>query len=94
MAHSGQEMYASTCGEMPHRKGENGPENAKQKKEKCGIPGAERENDDDDDAAAAAVAGADADANFLRNMCIICVIFIIIFIITFMVHDYFLISFL
>ena len=84
-------MYASTCGEMPHRKGENGPENAKQKKEKCGIPGAERENDDDDDAAAAAaaVAGADADANFLRNMCIICVIFIIIFIITFMVHDFF-----
>ena len=74
-------------------KARTGRKTRNKKKEKCGIPGAERENDDDD-AAAAAVAGADADANFLRNMCIICVIFIIIFIITFMVHDYFLISFL
>jgi hypothetical protein len=87
-AQSGQEMYASTCGEMLHRKGENGPENGKQKMEKCGIPGAERENEDDDDDAAAAAAAA-ADANFLRNMYIICIIlFIIIFIINFMAHDF------
>jgi hypothetical protein len=88
-AQSGQEMYASTCGEMLHRKGENGPENGKQKMEKCGIPGAERENEDDDDDAAAAAAAAAADANFFRNMYIICIIlFIIIFIINFMAHDF------